>query len=164
MQIFPGTKDILGFSILFSLFCARGTVYYLVRAIRTRCACVNHLNVKLMVEALVVTGLSHYDLMDFAVCGTDRKDCMFGKGWKPRRRRRAVIHGCHRGWVSSWYEHGRKHILKQWASTDRCTLLDHIEQRDVFMLHLSQCIVRLTRHHMVSKLQSRFYRDMKKNG
>ena len=75
-----GTKDILGFSILFSLFCARGTVYYLVRAIRTRCACVNHLNVKLMVEALVVTGLSHYDLMDFAVCGTDRKDCMFGKG------------------------------------------------------------------------------------
>ena len=130
----------------------------------TVCVCVHHQNAKLMVEALGVTGLSYYDLMDFAVCDTDSKDCMLGKCSKCPGE----------GGVMSFLEviedeyevdmnMGDSISYKQWVSTDRCTLLDHIEQRDVFMLHLSQCIVRLTRHHVVSKSQSRTFSDMKKN-
>ena len=52
---------------------------------------------------------------------------------------------------------------KQWVSTDRCNLLDCIDQRDLFMMNLSQSIVKLTKHHIVSKTQSRFFSDTKKN-
>ena len=117
-----------------------------------------------MVESLGVTGLSYHDLIDFAFCDAENQDCMLGKCSKCPGE----------GGVLSFLEaiedefHTEMNMgdvisYKQWVSTDRCSLADQIDQREVFMTKLSQCIVKLTRHHIVSKSQSRSFSDMKKN-
>ena len=130
----------------------------------TVCVCTYHQNAKLMVEALGVTGLTYHDLMDYAVCSVDDENCMLGKC-----RECPGVEG-----VASFLEVLEDECdddmniedaiaYKQWVSTDRCTLKDHIDAREVFMEKLSNTIVKLTKHHFVSKSQARSFSDMKRD-
>ena len=167
-EIYVSYKSLVGDKALgFSTFAAlrpRHCVLPGPSGTHTVCVCVQHQNAKLMVESLGVTGLSYHDLIEFAVCDAENQDCMLGKCSKCPGE----------GGVLSFLEaiedefHTEMNMgdvisYKQWVSTDRCSLADQIDQREVFMTKLSQCIVKLTRHHIVSKSQSRSFSDMKKN-
>ena len=68
-------------SIGFSSFCAlrpRNCVLAGSAGTHAVCVCVYHQNVKLMIDSLGGRGLSYYDLIDHAVCDSEREQCMVG--------------------------------------------------------------------------------------
>ena len=124
----------------------------------TVCVCTHHQNPKLQIAALGESGLTYRDLLTYAVCDVDNRDCMLHR-----------CQHCDR-------EIGVKSFLecldsvaradnfisyKQWQSTDRCTLLEKNESKDAFISSLSMIISKLTRHHYIALEQSTYFKNLK---
>lgn len=92
-----------------------------------------------MVAAFGISGLTHRDLPDYAICDSARPECMMHL-CADCPREDSVFHFCtqyvpddiHRG-KSDSDDHDdfeSKIWLKQWITTDRCTLVDVVESRE----------------------------------
>ena len=124
----------------------------------TICVCTYHQNVKLQIAAIREIGLTYRDLLTFAVCDVENRDCMLHR-----------CQHCDR-------EIGVKSFLecldsienadsfisyKEWQSTDRCTLIEKTETHDEFLNSLSKNTSKLTRHHFIAMEQSTYFKNLK---
>ena len=136
------------------------------------CVCTYHQNVKLMIAALGIPGLTYRDLMDYAVCDATRGDCMMQLCADCPREDGVLCFlnialGKNISADSSDSDDDSDDDLegelryKQWVSTDRCTLVDVVESREDFLKNLSQKISQLSKHHHLAEEQSAHFRNLK---
>ena len=126
----------------------------------TVCVCSHHQNPKLQLAALGETGLTYRDLLLYAVCDIENRDCMMHKCPYCDREEG----------VKSFLEclHSIESVddsitYKIWQTTDRCTLLEKTETLDAYLTSLSNSISNLTRHHYIAKEQSAYFKNLKES-
>ena len=87
----------------------------------TVCICTKHQNTKLQVAALGETGLIYRDLLEYAVCDTQNRDCMMHKCQNCDREIgvKSFLEG-----LDSVHSAANSVTYKIWQTTDRCTLLE----------------------------------------
>lgn len=123
----------------------------------TVCVCTYHQNAKLQLAAFGETGLTYRDLIEYAVCNTNNRDCMMHK-CKDCDRQVGVksFPEC----LDSYESAGDFITYKIWLTTDRCTLMDKTESLDEYINTLSSNISKLTRHY-ISYEQTSYLKTLK---
>jgi hypothetical protein len=157
----PDYNDYIGFSSFASLrpqWCmlsgSNGT--------HSVCVCTYHQNPKLQVAALGIKDLNYKDLMKQSVCDFENESCMMhvctdcprAQGVKDEIDRKLSEQD------SIVPDEVR---YKQWVTTDRCTIIEKIENINDYTDSLSSNISKLTRHHYISKAQSNYFQNLKEN-
>ena len=131
------------------------------RGTHSVCVCTLHQNLKLMLFALPTEGkVTYHDLMEKLVCNVESKECM--------------LHRC----SSCPGKEGLTQYLqqvcdasdeadlvhyKQWESTDRTTLVEHVQEVGDYLERLVQKSDLLTTHHYIAKNQSAYLSHLKEN-
>ena len=134
------------------------------------CVCTSHQNVKLMVAALGISGLTYRDLIDHAVCDATSGDCMMQMCADCPKEDGVlqflnIVLGKNMGANSrdsddeDDFEDEIRY--KQWVSTDRCTLVEVVESREDFLKNLSRKISQLSKHHHLAEEQSAHFKNLK---
>lgn len=119
------------------------------------CVCEKHQNVKLMVDALCHGKIEKYMFMDYIVCDIKSQDCMMNKCTqcpgitflKPK--------------LVELLDNRATIKYKMWISTDRTMLEDKECTASTFVDTLLDKINKLTKHHFITKEQSKFCRELK---
>lgn len=152
----PGNK------IGISKFCAlrpKECVTVGARGTHSVCVCTIHQNVKLMLASFPQSGnmkLSYHDLLQQLVCSVENSICM--------------LHRCEACPGSSALKEFLESKVsdevdtvkyKQWESTDRTTLIDHVATVDEYTEVLVSNVEKLAEHHFISKHQSEYLRKLK---
>ena len=156
---YPGSK------IGISKFCElrpRECITVGARGTHSVCVCTVHHNVKLMLAAFPMSedtsSLTYHNLLDQLVCSTDSNLCM--------------IHRCDNcPGITKLQEFLQKKIsdevdqikYKQWVSTDRTTLTDHVATPQEFIECLAEKTDKLAVHHFIAKHQSGHLKSLKEH-
>ena len=155
-------QDDEGIHVGFSTFCSlRPKQCILAGAGGTHCVCVctYHQNPKLQLNAIGEKGLCLQDVMAKAVCNLDEEECKMRR-CKSCPGREGVVNYLRNLPVLE----GKVEIrFKTWVTVDRCNLEDKVETAEEFLDSFSTAVVKLLRHHFVSKKQAIFYKKTKNN-
>lgn len=134
----------------------------------TVCVCTHHENVKLMLDAIHLQAItkdtslflkSYHDCLQEITCRNPTSSCHLGKcelcpdGESLKNHLREVLR-----------EHYVERIEFQvWQHTDRSTLKTEIAEIDEFIEELCRLLFKLKPHDFISKLQSSYVNELKKN-
>lgn len=121
------------------------------------CVCTHHQNPILMVGALGKKDLDIFSLLKKAVCNTDSPKCMLNQ-CRDCPGKTGVIN-----YILSLEEVQCMDTISysKWTSTDRSILESHSSSIDDYIDLLSDSIIKLTKHHYVSKTQSKYLMTLK---
>ena len=123
------------------------------------CVCTLHQNPKFQLAAIGEKDLKLEDVMAKGVCDLENEECMMGKcnvcpgvsGIKDFLENLPAL------------EDKDDFQYKQWKTVDRCQLTNIEETKEEFLVSFSKAIVKLYRHHFVSKRQSTYFQNVKKS-
>ena len=123
------------------------------------CVCTLHQNPKLQLAAIGDKDLKLEDVMAKGVCDLESEECMMGKC-----NNCPGVSGI-KEFLSTFstFEEKDDFHYKQWKTVDRCQLTNVEETKEEFLASFSDAVVKLYRHHFVSKRQSRYFQDVKKS-
>ena len=121
------------------------------------CVCTYHQNPTLQLNAIGEQHLTLENVMEKAVCDIQNRSCMM---------RECLDCPGQPGVIDfitnlSAIEDKDEIRYKKWVSTDRCTLQDVTETSEEFIESFSSAIIKLLRHHQVSREQSDAFRRSK---
>lgn len=123
------------------------------------CVCTYHQNAKLQISALGVPDADYKTFMKKTVCDMENQNCMMHK-CKECPREQGLKDYLHE---IELLQEKDTFTYKQWVTVDRCNLIEKCESTDEFTNSLSERILKLTRHHYVSKKQSEYFKNLKTN-
>ena len=155
-------KDYEDIHVGFSTFCnlqPKHCILAVAVGTHSLCICAYHQNPKLQLNAIGEKGLCLQDVMAKAVCNLDEEECMM-------RRCKSCpgIEGVVNYPRNLPALDGKVEIrYKTWVTVDRCNLEDKVETVEEFLDSFSSAVVKLLRHHFVSKKQAIFYKKTKNN-
>ena len=119
------------------------------------CVCKYHQNVKLMTEGLKIN-VEYKDLLDFMVCSTENEACMFNECTScpgPDLLKEML--------QNELEDLPDQISFKQWISTDRANLITEVLPVDEFFEALIEKLTLLKKHHFISKVQSKYLKQLK---
>lgn len=123
------------------------------------CVCTYHQNPALMIGSLGKKELNVSNMIKIAVCSVDSSNCMLG-----------YCRDCSGKKGISDYLYSMDEVqtidsvtYRKWTSTDRSTLECHSSSIDDFVEVLSDSIVKLTKHHYITKAQSKYLKSLKED-
>ena len=125
------------------------------------CVCIYHQNVKLQFSSLSIKGVQYRSLLDNSVCDITDRNCMLQIcKYCPKEKGVKDFLMSFEAVTDREYDNIK---YKQWVSTDRCNLIEHVEPFEQFIDSLCKNVVKLTRHHFIAKKQSEFLKSLKEN-
>ena len=121
------------------------------------CVCTYHQNPTLQLNAIGQQHLTLQDVMEEAVCDINNRSCMM-RDCQDCPGQQAVIN-----FIKDLPAMEDKDEIryKQWVSTDRCTLQDIVQSTDDFLESFSAAIIKLLRHHQISREQADAFKRAK---
>ncbi len=125
------------------------------------CVCTVHQNVKLLLASLPLKAeveITYHDLLNHIVCSTDNSECMLH-----RCENCPGVEGLQNYLGTILNDEADQIEYKQWVSTDRTTLTDHVATPQQFIELLTERTDKLAVHHFISKHQSSYFRNLKEN-
>lgn len=123
------------------------------------CVCTHHQNPKLQLNAIGEKNLRLDDVMEKGVCDINSEDCMMRRCPSCPGEEAIVSFVC----SLPAMEEKEEVCYKKWVTVDRCNLENVVETTDEFVSSFSSAIMKLTRHHYVSKMQSANFQQKKDN-
>ena len=121
------------------------------------CVCTYHQNPTLQLNSIGEQNLTLENVMEKAVCDIQNRSCMMRECFDCPGQQgvKDFIQGL------PAMEDKDEIRYKRWVSTDRCTLQDVTESYEEFIESFSAAIIKLLRHHQVSREQSDAFRRAK---
>ena len=124
-----------------------------------QCVCTYHQNPALMIGSLGKKELNVSNMIKKPVCSVDSSNCMLG-----------YCRDCPGKKGISDYLYSMDEVqaidsvsYRKWTSTDRSTFECHTSSIDDFVEVLSDSIVKLTKHHCITKAQSKYLKSLKEH-
>lgn len=125
------------------------------------CVCVAHQNVKLMIDGAKLN-IDYKDILESMVCDMKSESCMFDECAQCSGSQ--IVHDLMELEFGDEVDTFEDNITyKQWVATDRADLITITKSREEFTEDLICKLVSLKKHHFVSKTQSNYLKDLKRN-
>ena len=146
----------------FSTFCALRPKHCILAGssgTHSVCVCTYHQNPKLQLNAIGEAHLKLENVMEMAVCDMNQEACMLSD-CQDCPGKQGVIN-----FVQTLDSMADREELryKKWVTVDRCTLQDVVETSEEFLDSFSSAVVKLLRHHYISKKQSEAFKVAKES-
>ena len=132
------------------------------------CVCMNHENIKFMLNEINIHHLTvdtdmslnnYHDCLDSIVCPESPSSCFLGEC--------EICPGTAKlkeNLRNSFDEHGIDEVsFNIWLQTDRCTLQTFVMDTNEFLDDFCKRLLKLKTYHFVSKMQSYFFKNPKEN-